>query len=105
MMCDRELKPTKWEFATAADVKRMGFATLSLAIRGNFKIADDGRTCAFRNANRIAKVIAVAMRDKNEIGFDVIGADGGNGVAGEERIGEERTFRGLNVPTRVSVPR
>ncbi len=41
----------------------------------NFVIADNGCASAFGNFQRVADVIAMAVADKNKVGFGFVGTD------------------------------
>jgi hypothetical protein len=104
-MRNGQFEATERKFATAADVKRVRFATLPLAVRRNFVIAEHRRAGAFRDCNRIAEMIAMSVRDENEIGLDLIGGDRREWVTGEKWINDERSFRCFDEPARMTVPR
>ena len=105
VMRNRQFQIAEQKIATAADVKRMRFASLALKIIGDLKVADNHRAGALGDCDPVANVIAVPVRNEDEIRFHLIGGDRRAWIAGEKRIDEERAFRRFDIPTRMSVPR
>jgi hypothetical protein len=80
---------------STAEVLRVSVDALHLHPVADFKVADDHRASALGDGNRIAHVVAVAVRDQNEIGLHIFRRDRRRRVAGEERIHEQLVLADL----------
>lgn len=101
---DGQLDAPEGKVVTAANVQRVGFDPLVLAVSGDFKVGDDRRPGAFGDGHRVAQVVAVGVGDQNVIRAYLAGRDCGLRVAGEKRIGQQRCPAPLDTETSVSIP-
>ena len=88
----------------APDVLRTHSEPLVLHVRGDLVRRDDRRPGALRKRNRVRDVVVVAVRQKDEVGLDVVDRAFEVGVVREERIDDEvRPVVGDDGERRVSV--
>src|SRR5262249_41306130 len=101
---ERELAVAEGKLVPAAVLHPMSLDLLFAEPLADLEVADDGRTAALGDGNGIADMIAVAVRDENEIRRKLIGLRRRLGVAGEERVKQELLPVALDPQARVSQP-
>jgi len=101
---ERELEIAEGMVVPTAQVLRVRLRALRLGPVADFKIADDRRPRAFGDGDGVRDVVAVAVRDQNEIGLRLLGGDGGGGVPGEERINQQLLSARFHQTGAVAVP-
>jgi hypothetical protein len=69
-----------------------------------FEIADDPGSRSLGDGHGIADVVAVAVTDQNEIGFDIVRAGFSRRIAREKGIDQDFMAAGLQTECRVAVP-
>ena len=105
-MGNRQLDPTKRKVKPAADVQGMRlFDPLTFQPALDLKVGDRGRAGALGNRDCIADMIAMPVRNEYVIGFHLISAHVGKGIAAQERIDQELGIPHGNAKARVTVIR
>ncbi|VBB46099.1 hypothetical protein TRIP_B40026 [uncultured Desulfatiglans sp.] len=102
---DRQLDAPPWEVEPSADVHRVGvFDALGREPVLDLEIGDRRGMGAFRDRHGIAHMVAVAVRDQDEVRVQLVRCDGGCRVAGDERIDEQARVAGVYHEAGMSVP-
>src|SRR5262249_51192627 len=70
----------------AAVLLAVGLDALLRQPLADLVVADDGGPGPLRDGDGVADVVAVAVRNQDEVGLGLVGLQGGGGVAGEERV-------------------
>jgi hypothetical protein len=104
MQSQRQLEVPKGVLMTATDVLWVHSDSLTFKPTGDFKIADHGRSGALGDGHRITHVIAMPMRDQNEIRFHLIGIGGRGGVVGKERVHQNLMLADIQLEGSVTQP-
>jgi hypothetical protein len=86
----RQFEVAERELMAAADVQRVGSEALALQPGDDLGIADHEGAGALGDGNGIPEVIAVAVRDENVIGLDLLRLAAGQRVVGEIGIDQQR---------------
>src|SRR5262249_10146119 len=86
----RQLDAAKRMIETAAVLLAVDLLDALLFEPGrDFVVGDDGRAGAFGDVDGVADVVAVPVRDEDEVGLRLVRGDDGFRIAGEERINED----------------
>jgi hypothetical protein len=103
---DRQLDVAEGELPSPADVQRMRGQAALLEPARDLVVRNDERLGVLRDLDRVADVIAVAVRDDDGVElFEGRRGDVGQGVAGQERIDEDAVGAVVELPTRMAVKR
>ena len=70
----------------------------------NLKVADHRGAGALGDADRIADMVAVPVRDEDKVRLNLVGPDAGNRVAGEEWVDQDFKPAGLQAEGSMSIP-
>src|SRR5262249_12215168 len=100
-----QLDLAEWEAMGSAVLLAMYLLeSLLLKPLGNLEVADDGGPGAAGDGDGVADVVAVAVRDEDEVGGDLVGLDRRLGGVRHERIYEHALAVALQRQRGVSQP-
>jgi hypothetical protein len=100
-----EFHPAKIRFGGAAVIHRLKILhAFSLEPASHFEGCDHGRSGSIRDVRHVSDVIAMSVRNENEIGRDALYVDfAGERIRRDERIEEEGLAASLDSETGVAV--
>ena len=89
MESECELDTAERKIEAAAGIQPVGLRSLGREILGDFIIGDDRGLAALRDAERIARMVLVAVGAEDVVDLDLGGLDWRKRTAGEEWVDDE----------------